>query len=391
MLDQSDIILQNALKLNKDQVKEFNAPVDNREDENNNDDDKPTTTPPAKPAEDGNGNGAGEGQEVAAAAPGADDPAKQSPTPPAPAPQDLSDLTDEQIIELLKKKGKNITSLDEIGVEPRVLTAEEIAAQQVQKKENALKKGLETGAFSTTDLGNFNIDNAKTPREIAFGLFAAEQLDLDAAVTADEISERFSEVYGEGQVDGHWLKEQGLKRMEYIKNAYIQNKYNAITGAEQAYDHIETVQKQTVNYKNSIENIFNTLPKTLEFELPVVNPKGETENKKYTFEFTPEELADAKKNFLTEASFQALGMGEIDMAKLTSSVDVARKALSLNKIIKIIATAHADDRILAMEAERKGVMPETAIGASAADPDGKKPGLPEEAQQHMTNFYTKKR
>lgn len=299
-------------------------------------------------------------------------------------PPVTAEITDEMLLAELNKRGRNITSLDDLN-KPVVLTAEEMEAANAARKESAIKYALDKGVFTTKDLGDYNVDLSKPSREIAFALFTAEQKAGQADITPDAIEARFSEMFGEDLADDSWLKQQGQKRMDYMKDMYIHNRYGNITNAEQTYGDFETVEKAAKNYKTTVDTIFNSLENKTTFKFTDNDGKGKDVVKEFGYEFSPEDISEIKKNFLIPEHFEAIGKGELDTAKLKESVQLALKGYCMDKMIVSIARAYADDRVIAIEAERKGITPETAIGASI-NSDGKIEGLPVEAAQVVKNI-----
>lgn len=225
-----------------------------------------------------------------------DEPEKTDEKPPAGDPPNLpldADIDDERILQILKKKGINANSLEELLPKADPTVAAE------KREVDKLGYGLTKGLFSLKDHENY-VREKDNPRDLVFAQFFEEAKSDDPDLTNEEIQAEFEEKYGMGAEPTSRKYKRGAQEIGLLADKILKERYKAIFQADDAFTKHETSEndKNTRNrtilakapiYKADIETVFQGLKK-------VTVPVSETES--YEIEVPEEDLLAVKNLFL---------------------------------------------------------------------------------------------
>lgn len=273
-------------------------------------------------------------------------------------PQPTAELTTEQLIEALKKRGMDISSLDDLS--PKKESAEEIATKREQAKmAYAFTKGLITPkqyqsfAADSNDLSN-----------LVYRQYLAEQKKEDSALMDSEILEEFQEKYSLNDDPTSRKFKRGQREIAALGNTILKETYKEFYELDDNYSKYETGEntrkaeekkliEETPKYKAHIDNIFSNDLKTVSLKI---------EGTDYEVEVSDEMLAEAKSQFLdTETAISHIKDG----FNKDAVSEIARASVILKNLDSIVESA-AKKYLFNHEAGLKGVV---VVGqAKKADP-----------------------
>lgn len=193
---------------------------------------------------------------------------ENSDNPPAPLTPDA--LSDEKVLEFLKSKGITATSLEELKPKTKeeAKTPEQIAEEREAAK---LTYGIQKGLFKKQDYDNF-VTDSQNKDGLVFSQYAADAKEDDPALTDEEIQAEFDEKFGLTAEPGTRKHKRGQQEIAVLHDRIMQNKYNKIYGADNAYSAYESkvnnetawnerVKKETPAYAKVVEEAFSELKK----------------------------------------------------------------------------------------------------------------------------------
>lgn len=284
-----------------------------------------------------------------------------APAAKKPGDEEEEDVDDEKLKKALKKRGIEVDDIEDLKKkEPaKQLTPEEQEQADKEFRENAIKFALnqKDTKIKSADITAYQLDAAKTPRELVYPVITANWKKEDPDLTAEQLEERFAEYYLENKPEDDWMRKERTNFMAAQANAILQNKHANVLGIEGAYaNHVETVELAT-NYNKQVEKIIKTFPLTNKFEIEVDLEGGKKEKMEYTFEFSKDSITAIKDHLLSEEQFDKLGRAKPNDATLTAVIRNTLIEKELQKIVTTVARSHANKMIIANKAGRKGVIP----------------------------------
>lgn len=187
---------------------------------------------------------------------------------PNPNPQDEPELSDDQLLKLLAKKGITATSFDELK-KPAV--APDPVKEAEQREANELAYGLTKGFFNKKEYEGF-IKDSQDPQNFLYAQYHAEQKAEDPELTDEEIHSEFLSKYGLDAEPGTRKHKRGVKEINTLAEPLLKQKYGKIYEAKSAFSTHETdsaekakneakVTSATPAYEKDIDEIFTSLKK----------------------------------------------------------------------------------------------------------------------------------
>src|ERR1700761_7849242 len=304
-----------------------------------------------KPAAAPKPQGGGDGADPTAGEKPAGEDANNGGAPPATAaaePVVDEDIEDHKLLAALKKRGMNIEKLDDLKPAEKPLTEEEENARKKEVRENAIKYALKEKHITTEELANYNVDAAKSPREI--------EKDL----TKEDAEERFANYFKENLPEDNWERKERQQELNARAMHYFNSKYPNVMDSESTYvEHTQTLELAKA-YNKRVEHVFASFPTKETFEIDVDVEGGKTAKEVYTFDFSKESIEAVKNQLLSEESFNRLGKANVDEATLNAIIKSSLLQKEFTNAVKTVARSHANKMVLAAKAGRKGVIPERA-------------------------------
>lgn len=178
------------------------------------------------------------------------------------------ELSDDQLIKLLAKKGITAASLEELK-KPAAPPDPEKEAEL--REANELAYGLQKGLFNKKDYDGFIHDSAD-PQNFVYAQYHAEAKADDATLTDEEIHEEFLSKYGLDAEPGTRKHKRGTKEINTIAQSLLQQKYGKIYDAKSAFSNHEKESTETdqndakvlaaaPTYQKDVDEIFTALKK----------------------------------------------------------------------------------------------------------------------------------
>lgn len=185
----------------------------------------------------------------------------------APAANTIeTELDDEKILAYFKnKKGKEITSLEELLNPKKEQTEEEKQAEKEKRDSNKFAFGLQKGIFSKKELESFISDTAN-PQGLVFAAYAANQKLLDPELTDEEIKDEFEDKFSLNEEVDSRKHKAGQLLLNNIAGKLINDRHSKILNLENDYTAFESstanqnaqtakIQSQTPIYQRDVEQI----------------------------------------------------------------------------------------------------------------------------------------
>lgn len=185
-----------------------------------------------------------------------------------PNPDADPELSDDQLIKLLAKKGIAAASLEDLKKPP---TPPDPAKEAEQREANELAYGLQKGLFNKKDYDGF-IHDSQDAQNFVYAQYHAEAKAEDAALTDEEIHEEFLSKYGLDAEPGTRKHKRGTKEINTIAESLLKQKYGKIYEAKSSFSTHETESTTTAQndakvlaaapaYQKDIDEIFTSLKK----------------------------------------------------------------------------------------------------------------------------------
>lgn len=178
-----------------------------------------------------------------------------------------TELDDEKVLAYFKnKKGKEITSLEDL-LNPKVeLTEEQKQAEKEKRDSNKFAYGLQSGKFTKKELETF-INDTGNPKDLVYAAYYASQKAIDDTLKDSEIQSEFDEKFGLDLEDKESRDyKAGQLLLNNIAESIIAKKHSKILNLENDYSAYENstanqtaqaakIQAQTPIYKKDVEQI----------------------------------------------------------------------------------------------------------------------------------------
>lgn len=269
-----------------------------------------------------------------------------------PEPED--DIEDEKLLKALNKKsGKNFKTLDEYykaqepAPSPKILTADEQKEADEQKKQDALKFGLEKNLFKKKDYDNYLIFNNRSKEDVVKDEFAAELRKEDADISDEDIEEQFKTTYHLFDDEKSIKYKKGMQQIEALYDKIKTEKFGAIVDVESVYEGVQKNIEHAKVFKTELDTTLSKMESKLSFDID-----GEKINATL---FTPEQAESIKANYLTSEMMQALLTedGKINADALSEEIKKDFMYDNFNSIVAEAAKTLADRKVKAYQKSRK--------------------------------------
>lgn len=272
------------------------------------------------------------------------------------------ELDDEKILAYLKnKKGKEITSLDELINPAQPLTEDQKKEATEKREARKFAFGLETGLFSKKQLEEF-ITDTKNPSELVFAAYKADQVSKDPNISDEEIMTEFNDRFGleiEDKESRQYITGQNL--LNKIASGLIKEKHSKILNLDNDYSAHESNQSKQSEIDNKVQRntpLYNSDLQKVKSDIKKVSIQLEGNE---TFDT---ELDDAVINEIT-SEMQSSNYSK-RLIEEGWNIDNMKQVAQTSAIIKSlpqILKKYADAQVLKNQAGVKGIIPNGKQGA----------------------------
>lgn len=263
---------------------------------------------------------------------------KETPTDPVTPPiieKVETELTDEQIVELLKKrKGLSIASLDDLvtpsaPVDPKVLAE--------QRESDKLKFALEKGIMSRSEYDSFVADRADL-NALVYKDFYAQAKEDNSELTDEEIRSEFEEEYSLNAESDSAKYKRAQKRIATIGENILRSKHQNYFSLDAKYEvHENQIKSSTERAKKIADNepaYRADVDAAVSEAAKVVIPFSDTES--YEVTISSEELNEVKGAFLDKATMEKQILDGTSKNDIKTAIKMAVLEKSLPKIVQSV-------------------------------------------------------
>lgn len=275
-----------------------------------------------------------------------------------------AELTPEQVLAYLKKKGMDISSLDEIGTKKE--TAEQIAEKRNSAK---LAYAFSKGLITQSRFQSFSADNADI-NSLVYRQYLQEQKKEDPALSDAEIHQEFQDKYGLSEDATPRQKKRGQAELNVLGNQILRETYKEVYNIDEVYNKYEAQENtrtaeetkliaETPKYKAHIDNLFE---KTLnKFSVKV---KIGQEDHSFDLQVPAETLSLVKNSLLkTETAIDNIKAG-LSQEALTHTA----RMLVLDASISQLVGDAVNQALLKKAAGVKGIVPDNNSHVEIKEP-----------------------
>jgi hypothetical protein len=290
---------------------------------------------------------------------------KENPTPPPV----VGELTNEQLVELLGKRGITVSSLDDLKPKDPQKTPQELADEEEAEK---LAFGLTKGLFKKSDYESFITDN-HSQVELVFANFEAEAKADDPTLTPEEIREEFEAKYGLNAEVGTRQHKRGAKELAVIAKELLKSKHSKIYEAENKFAGHKATANSQAEYNRNI------IAKTPQYKADVEEAFSSAKKIAEGIEIPEESVTEIKNLFLESKFVEAQIKNGFTKEQIAHQV----KAAVYSKNMEFILKRNADLAVDAHKAGAKGIVP---IGTERKEQDTNKKQLTPAQQQEYDRY-----
>lgn len=253
------------------------------------------------------------------------EPAPVAPTEPVVVKTEMSDEDFEK--ELARRTKGSIKSLAELQP-PVKKTQAEIEAEEEKEKVDALEWKLSTGTITRKDYEAAILERAKSSRDIALSVFAAEMKEIQADISDEDIEEQFRDYYMEEADDTDPKRKMRLKEMNKVADTQRKERSGFLDTIDPEYKTFKEKQANKKAISTQVDAIFESIPNEISSTSKYKNAAGEDVDVSVTYKIDDAELKAIKK----EARANALGYFE----QIGISANEVKDAAIANEINSII-------------------------------------------------------
>lgn len=295
-----------------------------------------------------------------------------------PVTVEEQELDDDKILAYLKnKKGKELTSLDDLLNPKKELTEEEKQELKEKRESEKIAFGLSKGIFSKKQLEEF-ISDTKNPESLVLAAYVADQKQKDDTLTDAEITEEFNSKFGLNEDKDSREYQAGQTIINNLADNILRKKHSKILNLESEYSaHESYTQKQketeakilanTSAYKKDVDNIKNEIKK-------VSINVGDS-----PFEF---ELDDKVVNDITSKMLSSdYASQQISSGWNKETIRQVAQTTAIIENLPAILKQYADREILKKQAGVRGIPPASERG------ERKQEGELSDRQKEALNYF----
>lgn len=248
------------------------------------------------------------------------------------------DTTDDEIIALLKKKGIDVSSLEDL--KPKVDPAIESEKRESKKITYALEKGI----ISKREYDAYISDNSNR-QSVVFAEFSKEEKENDPDLTEEEILEKFNETFFLNAEEGSLKYKRGQRLLNKEADAIIKERHGKYFEIDSIFDTFEKesiattnqakkIKEQTPIYTKSVEDSISQLSK-LTFKL------GDSS---FTVSIPEKTLTDVKKSWMNEGQMEKAILSGMSSDEIKGAIEMTILKGSFESIINSVANKKIESK-----------------------------------------------
>jgi hypothetical protein len=237
------------------------------------------------------------------------------PTTPAASSEPVvvvpKELSDDELIGLLQKKGINLKSIEDLKPKP---TPEEIAQAEQERKNKVLAFGLETNKIKKDDYDAYQKASANKINFL-YEDFAKDLKNANPDITEEEIQNEWKE-YTFSDLDESSIKKQRRqKELNELADLKLKSQYNSIFNLDNEYAKHEQKQNEDYSFKRKVEAALPVYQKDVDDVL---------DSFKTPSKFIIEDTQNAANNVEIELSYNDADLKELKDAFLSKDQLIKR-------------------------------------------------------------------
>ncbi len=265
---------------------------------------------------------------------------------PAKEKLNLEDFSEEEINQFLEKKSNGkIKSLDDLNP-PAQKTKEQIEADALKRKQDALSWALDTGKLQKDAYDSAVILKSQPDRDLALAAFTESVKLEDDKITDQDAEEMFKDLYHEGADTDSFLFKRGQREISKLAESVRKEKVSVLDEIEPDFDQYMQSQDQYKGFKKQVKKIYDEMPKTIEFDIPHMNLDKSEGSFKVSAEVDKKTLDAIAQSISSERSFVIRnldGDNKIDDKALAKEFNDHLKAKLFDTIVPQMLKEHGEN------------------------------------------------
>lgn len=273
-----------------------------------------------------------------------------------------AELTDDIVLEHLRKKGLTVNSLEDLQKPP--ITEADLQKQAEQRETDKFTYGLNKGLFNRKTHEQFILDR-NNKKDLVFAQYYQEAKKDDPNLTDEEIQAEFAAKHGLDAEPETRKHKRGMQEIEILGDIILANKYPGIYKLDNEYDTYENSTKQqqlqeakiklgAPVFKKDVDDVFAELKK--------ITTKI-SDDESYEVDVLDDAITSLKekfldKNFVAQKISQGYSKEEIK--------DIAFTAL-LKENWPVFAKEMINQALLKHQKGVKGILPSGELGKNNKD------------------------
>lgn len=267
-------------------------------------------------------------------------------TPADPNQPDLNaapvvELSDEALIELLNKRsGISLSSLEDLNRLKPQPTAEEIAAQEADRKSKMHIFGLTSGKFTQEEYDEYQSVLANKKNLVRSEITAQLQTAYPE-LEADAIEEKVANYLFENLPEGDALRVARDKEIMELSDNKIKSKYKNIVNLASDFEQYEAGITTKANFENKVKATLpvykadvNTALQSLKtFSVEIPDTKNPANNVTVKLEYDDKDLKEVEDLFLTPDQIIRATKQGLTLAQITGEANLVLMQKHLPRLI----------------------------------------------------------
>lgn len=270
------------------------------------------------------------------------------------AAEEELDVPNEKLLEMLKKKGISVDSIEALKPKP---TAEEEEEVKKKKKADAFKYAVDANIFTQEEYDSFAVDSKREKVEIARNEFKRKfKATVEGTEQADEYSDEdidliFNREFLVDDEEDSPIKKIKVKEIDSLANSYLK-KYEKIQNHESLFDEYNSNLAKATSYKATVdEELGKFKENVLEFKI------GDT---KVNYKPSEEAIAKVMEMYTNPDMYKKIGNESKEV--LQNAILSSLQQVEFSKIVSEIAENYHATELKKINLGRQGIIDRTGSG-----------------------------
>lgn len=264
------------------------------------------------------------------------------------------DVPNEKLIEMLKKKGIEIESIEALKPKP---TEEEEENNRKEAKAKAFKYAVDTNIFTQEEYDSFAVDSKKEKIEIARSEFhkkfkAALGENSEDEYTDEDIDLVFNREFLVDDTEDSPIKKIKQKEIDSLAENFLNKKYGKILNHEAVFNDYNSNLSKAKTYKATIDEEIELIKQnSLEFKI------GDS---KVTYKPTEETFAKVSELYSSPEMYSKIGAESKEV--LQNAIMSSLTQMDFSKIVSEIAENYHATELKKINLGRQGIIERNGSG-----------------------------